>query len=88
MRFAYEEQCCAYLAASGCAMAWLLNLLQRRDMRSRYNLEGSTCTDGMCACCCAPCDLVQQSKEIAYRESQKATGQPGRVEPMTYPGSA
>lgn len=30
------------------------------------------CTDCLCACCCGPCDLVQQDKEAEFREGEMA----------------
>jgi hypothetical protein len=29
------------------------------------------CTDCLCACCCAPCDLTQQEKESEFREKER-----------------
>jgi len=29
------------------------------------------CTDCLCACCCPHCDLIQQDKEVEYRENER-----------------
>lgn len=47
------------------------------------------CTDCLCACCCGPCDLVQQEKEIVNREASNVINlQPNKLEAenqMAYP---
>jgi hypothetical protein len=47
------------------------------------------CTDCLCACCCGPCDLVQQEKEIVNRETASLIAvQPNKMEQenqMAYP---
>jgi hypothetical protein len=46
------------------------------------------CTDCLCACCCGPCDLAQQDKEIEFREggmAQQINVQPSKMETMHYP---
>ena len=60
-------------------------MINRGDVRAKYHLNGNGCTDCLCACCCQPCDMVQQDKEITYREEQRLLGQqPGKVEGMHY----
>jgi len=65
---------------------WILQMMQRGEVRSKYGLKGDGCTDCLCACCCVPCDLVQQDKEAQFREQGRAavTQQPGKVEAMSY----
>lgn len=51
----------------------------------RSDLEGDGCKDCLCACCCSPCDLVQQDKEAAYREGNTTTHQqPPKMDNMAY----
>ena len=65
--------------------------MQRSDIRSKYNLQGSCITDIAAACCCGLCDLVQQDKEAEYRESlvsETAMKQPYEsTGGMVYPGA-
>lgn len=67
-------------------LSWILPLLNRGDMRTRYNLTGNGCKDCLCACCCSPCDLMQQDKEAGHREKQgkPLLGQPGKADTMNY----
>lgn len=70
--------------------------MQRGEVRTKYGLKGDGCTDCLCACCCAPCDLVQQDKEAEFRENEKRsliTQQPGaggdvKDSGMVYPPQA
>lgn len=57
-------------------------------MRERYHLKGNLFSDMLCGCLLTPCMLVQQEREVEFRE-------PGNVEkqeqyqaesPMLYPG--
>jgi len=43
--------------------------------RSRYSLRGDQATDFALACCCAPCSLTQESREIELEE--QSLGHPG-----------
>jgi hypothetical protein len=65
---------------------FVLSMLSRGDMRAKYHLKGNAWGDCLCACCCGPCDLVQQDKEVAFREEQKKPmlGQPGKQDTMNY----
>jgi hypothetical protein len=56
----------------GClGINFVLAMISRGDMRTRYNLEGDQLKDCLCAFCCLPCDLIQQDKETQYQEEQK-----------------
>lgn len=66
-------------------LSWILPLLNRGEVRADYGLTGNGCKDCLCACCCAPCDLLQQEKEVAYRQQGKPLlDQPGKVDAMNY----
>jgi PLAC8 family len=58
------------------------------DLNQLLTLSLKGCTDCLCSCCCAPCDLAQQDKEVEYREGQRVGMvyvQPNKVEnPMYY----
>ena len=43
-------------------------MLQRADIRKKYNLQGDFVMDVVGACCCGCCSLVQMEKEVVYRE--------------------
>lgn len=66
--------------------------LQRADLRTKHNLQGSCLIDMATACCCGCCQLVQNDKEAAHRE-QLLAGSQGGVQQgyqaaggMAYPG--
>ncbi|EON96358.1 putative plac8 family protein [Phaeoacremonium minimum UCRPA7] len=82
---------CLLLCGSACVgLHWIPMSMQRADIRSKYNLEGTCITDIAAACCCGLCDLVQQDKEAEYRESlvsETALKQPYEsTGGMVYPG--
>jgi hypothetical protein len=41
----------------------------RQSVRERYNIRGDTVDDALAACCCSPCELTQQSREIELEEA-------------------
>jgi len=45
-------------------------LMQRADIRQKYNLQGDFVTDLLTSCCCGCCSLIQQEKEVEYREKE------------------
>ncbi|KLO08361.1 PLAC8-domain-containing protein [Schizopora paradoxa] len=51
-----------------CFNGWILQVGQRTDVRRRYNIEGDSITDCFAAALCSPCQLTQQSREIALEE--------------------
>lgn len=60
-------------------------MINRGDIRAKYHLKGNGCTDCLCACCCTPCDMTQQDKEVTYREQKPLLAQqPGKEGPMMY----
>ncbi|KAF1950552.1 PLAC8-domain-containing protein [Byssothecium circinans] len=83
--------CCNGSCMGFCGLAMLgvgfvLPWISRSDIRQKYSLTGNGCKDCMCACCCAPCDVIQQAKEVEYREESKHLlhTQPGKVDGMHY----
>ena len=61
----------------------------RQELRERYNLEGDTnCfnSDICLTMCCPACTLIQEEKEVMFRNSQAAASgyavQPGMQPPM------
>jgi len=70
---AVNTSCLGFWATMYCGLHWIPQVMQRSDIRSKYNLEGSMLTDCLRACCCGCCDLIQQEKEAAFREAEKGT---------------
>lgn len=62
------EQCLMFLGFTCFGLPWIPIILQRADIRKKYNLQGTFITDVFTACCCGCCSLVQQDKEVEYRE--------------------
>ncbi|KAF2998290.1 hypothetical protein E8E13_007262 [Curvularia kusanoi] len=81
-----NTSCAGFTALTCVGFAWILPLMNRGDIRNKYSLTGNGCKDCLCACCCAPCDLVQQDKEVKHREEQgkPLLDQPGRADGMNY----
>jgi len=83
---------CLLLVGSACVGLSIIPLvMQRAEVRHKYNLEGSCLTDIALTCCCGLCSIIQQDKEAEYREAllggsgvvtQQLQGQEG----MVYPG--
>ncbi|KAF2726887.1 PLAC8-domain-containing protein, partial [Polyplosphaeria fusca] len=79
--------CVAYTSLTCLGLSFVLPMIQRGNMREKYHLKGNGCNDFLCACCCAPCDLLQQDKESKFREDEKTSltsAQPGNSSQMQY----
>ncbi|KAF2106822.1 PLAC8 family-domain-containing protein [Lophiotrema nucula] len=63
--------CCGFTALGCLGLSFILPMIQRGDIRAKYHLNGNGCKDCLCACCCQPCDLVQQEKESKFHEDEK-----------------
>ncbi|CAF1376968.1 unnamed protein product [Didymodactylos carnosus] len=73
-------QCCAYCALSFCWLCWVVHKPKRELLRKRYQLVEQQ-TDLFATCCCGPCAVCQEAKEIKDRGLPTAqaiviTGQP------------
>ena len=53
-----------YCLTGFAGVACLLHMWNRGDIRTRYNVKGSGLGDFGIACCCTPCGLTQESREI------------------------
>ncbi|KAJ6619427.1 PLAC8 family-domain-containing protein [Mycena sp. CBHHK59/15] len=53
----------------------LVGMGGRQLIRSRYAVRGDGATDCLLSCCCAPCALTQESREIELEE--QSLGHPG-----------
>ncbi|EQC27980.1 hypothetical protein, variant [Saprolegnia diclina VS20] len=60
--------------AAGSGLVFLLGSL-RRNVRSRWHLEGSELEDILCALCCPPCTLAQLTTQVElYDETTSVFG--------------
>ena len=77
------------MCASSCvALHWVPMAMQRADLRTKHNLEGSCLVDMVTSCCCGCCQLAQADKEAEYREGLLAAskGQGGIQQEYQAPG--
>ncbi|KZT35806.1 PLAC8-domain-containing protein [Sistotremastrum suecicum HHB10207 ss-3] len=51
---------------TGCG--FLLEMMTRKRIREHYRIEGSGCGDCVASCCCLPCVMTQDSREIEAEE--------------------
>ena len=84
--FTDRYKCLGFCGLAMLGVAFILPWISRSDIRSKYHLTGNGCKDCLCACCCAPCDMTQQAKEVEYREETKGllSNQPGKMDGMHY----
>ncbi|KAJ7281372.1 PLAC8 family-domain-containing protein [Mycena rebaudengoi] len=47
---------------------FILQAINRGEVRARYSIDGGGCTDCLASWCCTPCDLTQASREIELEE--------------------
>ncbi|KAI0433097.1 PLAC8 family-domain-containing protein [Xylaria sp. FL1042] len=83
-----NTSCLFFCGASHCGGWWLPTLLQRVEIRKRYNLQGNFLLDLAASCFCHTCILVQNGKEVAHRSSAQqpdTTGYEANPETMVYP---
>ena len=65
-----------------------LSLLPKPKRNTNFACLYAGLTDCLCACCCGPCDLAQQEKEVLHQEKGRiglVSAQPRRSEDMHYP---
>ncbi|KAJ7065305.1 PLAC8-domain-containing protein [Mycena amicta] len=66
--------CCSGSCWAHCCLTsffgvgFILQCINRGEVRGRYGISGGGCGDCMASCCCGPCDLVQVSREIELEE--------------------
>jgi len=61
--------CMGYAALCTCLppFNFILGLMQRREIKRKYNLEGSGCGDCCKTFCCGCCALIQEENEVLSR---------------------
>lgn len=47
--------------------------INRGDIREHLNISGNFCTDFMLSCCCLPCAVCQEYREVKYHSQSKAS---------------
>jgi hypothetical protein len=65
-----KKQCLLFFASMCVGVPCIPALLQRIDIRKKYNLQGDVVMDFAGVCCCGCCSLVQMEKEVVYREGE------------------
>ncbi|KAJ6581100.1 PLAC8 family-domain-containing protein [Mycena capillaripes] len=66
--------CFGHCVLTSCLGAgFILQCMNRGNVRERYSIEGGGCGDCLASLCCTPCDLTQVSREIELEE--KSFGQ-------------
>lgn len=58
---------------TGCCC--LLGMVQRKEIRDKYNLPSSPMGDCCLHCCCHPCGLCQEARELKIRRALPYPGQ-------------
>jgi Cys-rich protein (TIGR01571 family) len=69
----YCAGCCAlsFVTLGILPLFCFMTSAQRREIRYRYNIRGNNGVDCLKATFCVWCSLVQEEKEVVWREEQK-----------------
>ncbi|KAK0199919.1 PLAC8 family-domain-containing protein [Desarmillaria ectypa] len=68
-----SDSCCMYAACIPfCGTACGIQAQNRRAVRERYGIDGNIVKDCFASTCCYPCQLTQESRQIALEERQWA----------------
>jgi len=59
--------CCAYSLMSLIGCCCFIHAVERGQLREKYGLEEHVCGDCFITCCCAPCAICQEAREIKTR---------------------
>ncbi|KAF8885344.1 PLAC8-domain-containing protein [Infundibulicybe gibba] len=70
----FSSDCCIHAAAVSCGLGWITQCFTRSSVRSRYHIKGGVLSDCCTALFCAPCDLVQEAREIELEEQSLGAG--------------
>ncbi|CAF3096056.1 unnamed protein product [Rotaria socialis] len=63
--------CCMYSFMSLFGCCCLMHTVKRGQLRTKYNLEEDVCADCLMTCCCPPCAICQEAREIKVRGSAR-----------------
>jgi len=78
--------CLGFWASTYCCLHIIPQLLQKHDIKEKFNLDGDFATDCLKSWCCACCDIIQQDKEAEYQlanAQMPLQQQPGLKEGMS-----
>ncbi|KAH9964822.1 PLAC8 family-domain-containing protein [Russula compacta] len=64
----YNDDCRTYFCLTIVYLWWYPQASNRRNIRRRYGIRGSFMGDCYASCCCVPCALVQERREIELEE--------------------
>ncbi|KAH8902179.1 PLAC8-domain-containing protein [Coniochaeta sp. PMI_546] len=70
-----DPGCCNAWCVGYCALemaghwGFILGMLQRKQVRDRYDIKGGGCSDCCVSLCCPCCGLLQQANEMEERQS-------------------
>ncbi|XP_054808711.1 protein PLANT CADMIUM RESISTANCE 9-like [Prosopis cineraria] len=74
-----DGACWVYCCLNG-SMAWLMGSMYRTKLRRLFSLPEEPFSDQFVHCCCAPCALTQEYKELKHRAIDPSLGWQGNVE--------
>ncbi|KAL8531660.1 hypothetical protein ACS0TY_008305 [Phlomoides rotata] len=72
--------CGIYAALHMVHCTWLYASNYRSKLRALFNLPEAPCGDHMVHCCCCPCAITQEYRELKNRGIQPSIGWEGNVE--------
>ncbi|KAF9511974.1 hypothetical protein BS47DRAFT_1298352 [Hydnum rufescens UP504] len=64
----FNSECLTYGALMYCGCPCFIAMGGRKNIRERYNIQGSEGLDCLIHTCCIPCALTQESREITLEE--------------------
>ncbi|KAK0272169.1 hypothetical protein LTR91_010223 [Friedmanniomyces endolithicus] len=67
-----------------CGLQWIPVWLKRKELRSRFGIQGNGCTDCLVSFCCHPCSIAQMETELKDRAATASTGMGEKQAPVGY----
>lgn len=87
-----NASCLGFWASACFGLHWIPSLMQRGDIRAKYNIEGSMMEDCLFSYFCGCCTLIQSEKEATFRLAENggvvAQQYQQPAEEMQYPAKA
>ncbi|PTB40392.1 hypothetical protein M441DRAFT_142825 [Trichoderma asperellum CBS 433.97] len=71
-----NSSCIVFALAVHCGLQCIPAMIQRKRLRTKYNLDGSFFGDFCRSCLCTCCVLMQNGKESEQRGSKRGVSQP------------
>ncbi|KAJ3517715.1 hypothetical protein NLJ89_g331 [Agrocybe chaxingu] len=63
-----NSDCVVHGFVTFCGFGWVMQMMNRGNIRSRYNIKGGGCGDCCASFWCTPCELTQESIEVELEE--------------------